>query len=130
MGQHAICSTAANTVQRPVRLHAVSVKLACRKSAFNRGNSQLQLARPAARAASCRTKIVMGLPIPIIGKRAILEAWQKVQYRRLLQHYTTPRCLQDLCSAHFLQQLPMRLGLQDFGPTMTRPVSTAHKRQS
>ena len=74
MGQPAICSTATYIVQRPVRLHAVAVKLACRKSAFNRSNAQLQAARLPARTASCRRKTVMGLPIPIIGKLVILEA--------------------------------------------------------
>lgn len=85
MGQHAICSTTTSIVRRPVRLHAASVKLACRKSAFNRSSSGLHFTCPAARAASHRKKTVMGLPIPIIGKLAILEAWQKYtywQYRR------------------------------------------------
>lgn len=71
MGHLTICSTANSILQRPVRLHAASAKLACCRSAFTGSNSQLHLARPAARATSCRTKTVMGLPIPIIGRRTV-----------------------------------------------------------
>lgn len=129
MGFHTVGMTAASIVQPPVCLHAVSVKLTCRRSAFHSNcNSQLRLARPAVRALTCRTRTVMGLPIPIIGELAagnMLVAVQRVAHKLKPQW-----CLQDLCSTHSLQRLHTRSELQGSGPIMTRRALIAHKKRS